>query len=404
LSFSETAALKYAVSTTSTWTFPRDTLYHLVVTHAGLSDAPFSKRTAGSVDGLLHRLEALPQTPVTRILLRDLTRVRATLVSVDSNYDPAKLPGSIDTLIEFLEGELRTKAPLRLKLTIVERYPPPYQEATASAWALGEFESKMLGLPKGVFMRRDQLFPVAAECILGHEYAHSVIVDLPNYVPWFDEGLADILGYAYYVTKCGRVEDLAAWVNYRSELKQYGYWYAEYDRLVAALLTTCGMGFVRTLVRLKRTEPERVNWTRLAERLRSVPNYEALRECVKGPVPEYKPPTKEYLTISTLFCTPSTVYTVSAEAFAVMLNLIDAGGKADDQVAFLGIPGELRRTVEVELRDRNLVYRDAKRLAVFGGPVLGSEQLFTSNLVRAKISKELAEGVVRGLKRREKLT
>ena len=396
MSFSETAALKYAISNTSTWTYPRETLYHLVVTYGGLSNAAFSKRTVDSVDGLLRRLTASPQTPVTRILLRDLMMVRAALDAVDSGYDPERLPGSIGAVIRFLEHELRAKAPLRLKLSIVEKYPAPYQGVTASAWALGRFESKMLGMPAGVYMRRDQLFPVAAECILGHEYAHTVIVDMPNYVPWFDEGLADILGYAYYVKRCGRLEDLRVWINYRSELKQYGHWYAEYDRLVAALLTTCGLDFVRTLVRLKRSEPERISWTRLAEVLRSNPSYAALRKCVKGPVPGYKPLTRNYLAISTLFSTPGTAYTISAEGFAVMLNLIEAGGKAEDRVAFRGIGAALRRAAEGDLRDHNLVYRNGRKLAVYGGPVLGSDQLFSSNLVRARIPKELVEGILRG--------
>jgi len=396
LSFSETAALKYAISKTSVWTYPRETLYHLVVTEAGLSNSAFTRKTVDSVDGLLCRLTASPQAPVTRILSRDLKEVRAALDAVDPGYDPKKLPRSISAVIGFLERELRAKAPLRLKLSIVEKYAAPYQEVTASAWALGEFESKMIGMPEGVYMRRDQLFPVAAECILAHEYAHSVIVDLPNYVPWFDEGLADILGYAYYVRRCGRVEDLPVWINYRSELKQYGHWYAEYDRLVSALLTTCGLDFVRALVKLKRREPERVSWTRLAEALRSNPSYAALSKCVEGPVPRYKPLTEDYHAISTLFSTPSTVYTISPEGFAVMLNLIEAGGKAKDPVEFRGIGAALHKAAEGDLRDHNLVYRNGKELAVYGGPVLGSDQLFLSNLVRARIPRELVEGIVRG--------
>jgi hypothetical protein len=396
MSFSETAALKYAISKTSAWTYPRETLYHLVVSAARLSDVAFSIRTVDSVDGLLRRLTASPQTPVTRILLRDLTLVRVALDAIDPGYDPKRLPRSIDAVIGFLERELKAKAPLRLKLSVVEKYPAPYQEVKASAWALGEFESNMIGMPAGVYMRRDQLFPVAAECILAHEYAHTVIVDLPNYVPWFDEGFADILGYVYYVRRCGRVEDLPAWINYRSELKQYGHWYAEYDRLVAALLTTCGLDFVRNLVKLKRNEPERVGWTRLAEVLRSNPSYAAIRRCVKGPVPEYKPLPRDYLAISTLFSTPSTAYTISAEGFAVMVNLMEAGGKAEDAVAFRGIGRALRRAAEGDLRDHNLVYRKGKELAVYGGPVLGSDQLFSSNLVRARIPKELVEGILHG--------
>ncbi|MDA4135288.1 MAG: hypothetical protein OK441_06940, partial [Thaumarchaeota archaeon] len=117
MSFSETAALKYAISKTSVWTFPRETLYHLVVTEAGLSNSAFTRKTVDSVDGLLRRLTASPQTPVTMILSRDLKEVRAALDAVDPGYDPQKLPSSISTVIGFLERELRAKAPLRLKLS-----------------------------------------------------------------------------------------------------------------------------------------------------------------------------------------------------------------------------------------------------------------------------------------------
>jgi hypothetical protein len=117
---------------------------------------------------------------------------------------------------------------------------------------------------------RDKIFPVAAECILGHEFGHSAIIDMPNYVHWFDDGLADILGFANFATYHGKVDDLKIWMNYRNELKQYGQWYAEYDKLVAAIILSCGLDFVKALVKLKQNESRKVDWTKLANVLRAI--------------------------------------------------------------------------------------------------------------------------------------
>jgi hypothetical protein len=315
--------------------------------------------------------------------------VLRTLGDVDASYDPDHLLGLTEDVNAFLEKELDAKAQRPLKLSIVEKYPHPYEKATAAAWSLSEFESKLLGMPEGVYLRRDQIFPVSAECILGHEYGHAMILDMPNYVPWFDEGLADVLGYAYYSSRFGRVEDLRTWFNYRAEIKQYGRWYEEYDRLVAALVLACGMEGVKAFVRMKRYEPRRVDWTRLTNALRADPTYEQVRACVEGKFPEQAPPPPLYAAISRLIGSSAMVYALSPGAYAVILNLMEGRGAKENELAFRGVPRALRSRVEKELFDHNLVYRHDKTLGIFGGDVLGSEELFVSNLVRAEVEMAL---------------
>lgn len=380
-----TAALKFAVSKALVWSYPRQIIYDFVRKEVRITEEPFTEADVGRVVSWLDERRFREDTPIARIIRHDLEEVSRALGKVDPSYDPNHLLELTVDVNAFLEGELDAKALRLLKLSIVERYPHPYEKATAGAWSLSEFESKLLGMPEGVYLRRDQIFPVSAECILGHEYGHAVILDMPNYVPWFDEGLADVLGYAYYSSRFGKVEDLRTWFNYRAEMKQYGRWYEEYDRLVAALLLACGMEGVKALVRLKRYEPRRVNWTHLANALGTNPTYEAIRACVQGEFPDAAPPPPLYAAISRLLGSTALVYTLSPEAYAVILNLMEDRGEKENAMAFRGIPGALRARVERELFDHNLVYRHGKNLSIFGGNVLGSEELFASNLARAEI-------------------
>ena len=385
MTLSGTAALKFAVSKASVWSYPREVIYGFVRKEARITEKPFSKADVGRVASLLDGLGLRGDAPTVRIVRHDLQEVSKALGEVDPAYDPDHLLNLTQDVNTFLEGELDAKALRPLKLSLVDRYPHPYEKATAAAWSLSEFESELLGMPEGVYLRRDQIFPVSAECILGHEYGHAVILDMPNYVPWFDEGLADVLGYAYYTSSFGKVEDLRTWLNYRAEVKQYGRWYEEYDRLVAALLLACGMEVVKALVRLKRYEPRRVNWMRLANALRTNPTYEEVKACVQGEFPEAAPPPQPYAAISRLVGSTALVYTISPEAYAVILNLMEHRGEKENAVAFQGVPRRLWSRVEKELFDHNLIYRHGKSLGIFGGNILGSKELFVSGLVRAQV-------------------
>jgi hypothetical protein len=61
-----------------------------------------------------------------------------SLKNVDQYYDPSKLSSLKGQIISFLEKELGVKSTIDLNLSIVDRYRHPYEEATASAWTLGE--------------------------------------------------------------------------------------------------------------------------------------------------------------------------------------------------------------------------------------------------------------------------
>ena len=74
------------------------------------------------------------------------------------------------------------------------------------------------------------------------------------------------------------------------------------------------------------------------------------------------------------------------EAFCVILNLMSKGREAMTRDAFRGISRVRWKATEEELFAHNLVYRHGETMGVFGGAVVGSEELFTSNLVRADFS------------------
>jgi hypothetical protein len=227
---------------------------------------------------------------------------------------------------------------------------------------------------------------VLAEWVVAHEFAHSVIVDLPNYVAWFDEGLADFLGYIYYVRRVGKIEDLSIWTNYRTEFESYGRWYAEYDKLISNLFACCGFDFVKTLVKLKQTDPAKVDWSGLVRALQLDPTFEAFRKCVNAEVGEDRSLPADYASVAALMTTPTLAYAISPEAYVVLGNILSAGRKTEARRAFKGVLRPRQKSVEAELKGHMLVYRDGSELGIYGGQIVGSETLLQAGLVRARIS------------------
>lgn len=391
MTFSELSAVKYVICKTDFCTYPREVLYEFIKRNAGLSTRPCSERTLQAIRELWEKVQRIRRRNSTlELASRDFGKVVGNLKLIDMNYDPERsLPAMVDDIIAFLEGELECSPPVRLKLSIVKKYPPPYDRSTGgSAWSLSAFESKLMGIPMGVYMKSDRLFPGSAERTLVHEYAHSVIQDLPNLVTWFDEGLPDFLGYVYYVRKLGNLEDLSALVNGGKEFKRkFGEWYAEYDKLVANLLLSSGLNFVRLLVKLKQTAPEKVDWVRLGRTLSLNPTFDALKGCVNGEVRTERLLSSEYMSVALLLTTPALAYTISPEAYVAFNNILSSGRKTDERDALRGVPRRLQKRVKEELLPdgHGLVYQDGSSLGIYGGSTIGSELLLKSNLVRARI-------------------
>jgi hypothetical protein len=82
-----------------------------------------------------------------------------------------------------------------------------------------------------------------------------------------------------------------------------------------------------------------------------------------------------YETIAVLFSSSLMVYNISADAFLVILNLMKYDREADEARAFEGIEQVDRKQTEDELFGRNLIYRHEKRIGIFGGRMIVSEEL-----------------------------
>jgi len=387
MTLSELSSLRFATCRAVFRTYPRQVLYEFIRKNAALSSRPYSDETMRSIQKLTGKVHPSRGNALRDLVSHDLNETIDELKSIDPTYSPEKsLPPMRDDVIAFLEGELECKAPVRLNLSVVEKYPHPYERVSAHAWSLSQYESKIIGIPMGVYMKRDGLIPIFAEWVVAHEFAHSVIVDLPNYVTWFDEGLADFLGYVYYVRRVGKTADLSISVNYRTEFESYGKWYAEYDKLISNLLVCCGINFIKTLVKLKQTDPDKVDWAGLVRTLQTDPTYESLRKHVNAPVAEDRSLPPDYASVAALMTTPTLAYSISPEAYTVLNNILSDGRKTKSRRAFKGVPSSRWKIVGEELERHMLIYKDGSELGIYGGMNVGAETLLQSGLVRAQIS------------------
>ena len=159
-----------------------------------------------------------------------------------------------------------------------------------------KWQSNRFGMPEGIYIHEASLV-IDSETLLIHELAHPAIEAFPNFVPWFDEGLCNLMAFSIYGESKGDLS-FRRMMKYREEFADY---FVNPERLFrrpnylfCSLFLLGGMDLVKLLMRFKREDPEKIYWNLIPALLQEGVNLKSFSEkAFKDPVdlaePEFTP-------------------------------------------------------------------------------------------------------------------
>lgn len=154
-----------------------------------------------------------------------------------------------------------------------EGFSEAYKDSDWSAFNVNRAESREMGIPVGVYFKRDQVSPGLSEFVALHEANHAMQEatylkgDLHAYIPWMDEGLADALGRMMLFRATGDERLLAKVKRFRTEVEVCDPWKVSYhfnEGIAAMLLLRGRLPFARALMQARRRDPFAIDWGLLA--------------------------------------------------------------------------------------------------------------------------------------------
>lgn len=225
-----------------------------------------------------------PQDEAIRAVFeKDKNLLCSRLKEMDSNYDLQsvfdKMNATLPQLAKRYYGidEFNPVTPQIVEYYF-EGHNEIYKDADWFAFNVNEAESGDLNVPVGTYFKRDQVSPGQAEFAVMHEANHAMqaLTALPpgvhHYVPWLDEGLADVFGrmMLYAVTNNDKL--LKRIKNFKMEVestdpRKVTYHYGE--EIAAMLLWRGRLPLVRALLSARKDAPYDFDWGNLAMNIKT---------------------------------------------------------------------------------------------------------------------------------------
>lgn len=169
-----------------------------------------------------------------------------------------------------------------------------YRDGDWFAFNVSKAESVELSVPVGTYFRRDQVAPGHPEFVSLHEANHAMqeLTSLPegrhHYVPWLDEGMADVLARMMLLRATGDEAMMLKLKRFRTEIeisdpRKVTYHYGE--ETAALLLLRGRLPFLRALMASRRRDPDGIDWSGFAVLLRQGidPHIAVVKACRHDP-------------------------------------------------------------------------------------------------------------------------
>lgn len=158
-----------------------------------------------------------------------------------------------------------------------EGFNDMYKDADWNAFNVDSNESREMNVPVGTYFKRDQVSPGQPEFGVMHE-ANHVMQELAgkpsgahHYVPWLDEGLADMFGRMMLFAATEDEKLLKKVKKFRTEVevtepRKITYHYGE--ETAALLLLRGRLPLVKALLKARQKDPYSIDWNSLAQSIK----------------------------------------------------------------------------------------------------------------------------------------
>ncbi len=236
-------------------------------------------RTVEKINSVSFAIDAFSQS----VFEEDKSLLCSRLKEMDAEYDLeslfSKIADSIPALAKKYYGIEGFKPSVpRIVEYFFQGYNDLYKDADWFAFNVNNAESKELGVPVGAYYKRDQVSPGMTEFSILHEANHAMqeIASLPpgvhHYVPWLDEGLADIIGRMMIYAITGDEKLLRKIKYFKTEIevtdsRKISYHFGE--QLACLMLMRGRLPLVKALLKARKEHAFEIDWGALAESIKS---------------------------------------------------------------------------------------------------------------------------------------
>lgn len=378
VALTELAAVRYALASRSALNQPRRAVLDLI--RPTLRPVSVSVRTGGSVLGVARELAeraaaaAAGERLGLHYLIRDIEAVADAVGAIcDESYSPDQAVEQYREIARRALGE-RLRFPHQAKQhLIVKTFAPPHDQADTFA-ASGR---------DCIYLKRDHLFPGLTELATLHENVHSAIRG-QGYIPWFDEGVADLLAYLIYTEQTGDSSAIRIYRTYLTELTPTQSWYPAFDRTLATLVLIGWQSLLFSLIGARLRDPAGVDWSSIPRLLmRGRPLDEIRDKCfpdlVVGNYEFFADRTVQRVLAAIL--APEGFIAIGPVAYAILERALAEG---DLPVSWarsdLALDSPTCETALQELADAQLAVANRGRLV----PIAGAAELVASGMVRVR--------------------
>jgi len=158
-----------------------------------------------------------------------------------------------------------------------EGYNDMYKDGDWTAFNVNVMESKEMNVPVGTYFKRSQVSPGAPEFVAMHEANHAmqeraaVSNKFNHYVPWMDEGSADILARLMLFRATEDENLLMKLKRFFTEVevtdpRKVTYHYGE--ETMSLVLLRGRLPFLKALMKIRRSDPFSVDWNAFANMIK----------------------------------------------------------------------------------------------------------------------------------------
>ena len=268
--FTEKQAIRYALGRIQTVLYPKKYPYEDIIELGKFDAIEYSTDTIKKLDSLKELLEkenaslTNQEYAYSHLLIQDISKVIEYLSSNSLNFS-----GIVERLNNFAANVAIPK--IREKLEM-DYQPPPINivdkvpgMSGGGGFGADRWQSEKYGMPEGIFIHKNSLNE-KSEVLLLHELVHPAVETFPNFVPWFDEGISNFIAFWIYSEEKGNLEFRQS-MKYGKEFGDYylnpGRLFRRPDYMFCSLFLIGGMDLVKTLIRYKQKEPEKVLWDKI---------------------------------------------------------------------------------------------------------------------------------------------
>lgn len=293
---SERGAINAAIADGRYCLYPAGKLFAFIKTELG-DDLKADFNPASLIDKLSN-IKGPTDGSAMELFQKDLHLLKSRLEKMSPEYDIEtvfdKMISAVQAMAKRYYGIDNFEAP---RPKVVEYYfegsADLYKNADWFAFNVNHAESKELGVPVGIYFKRNQVSPGIPEFVAFHEANHAMqeITSLPEgmhfYVPWIDEGLSDVLGRMMLYRATGSEDIIEKVKRFRTEVEVIDPRKATYhydDEIAALLLFRGRLPFMKALLKERKNDPLAIDWNELGVKIRAGwdPHLAAVTACKKG--------------------------------------------------------------------------------------------------------------------------